>query len=95
MHEKDKRQYISENILEEAGINKVSEKKIEYSRLTDDQVKGLLYAISQMKQRDSLILLCRYEDKMTYKEIVECFCITSERVQQLVAKRVEKAKTST
>ena len=48
-----------------------------------------------MKQRDSLILLCRYEDKMTYKEIVERFCITSERVQQLVAKRVEKAKTST
>ncbi len=42
-----------------------------------------------MKQRDSLILLCRYEDKMTYKEIVERFCITSERVQQLVAKRVE------
>ena len=27
-----------ENILEEIGINKVSEKKIDYSRLTDDQV---------------------------------------------------------
>ena len=30
-----------ENILEEIGINKVSEKKIDYSRLTDDQVNGL------------------------------------------------------
>lgn len=81
-----------ENILEEVGINKVSEKKIDYSRLTDDQVKGLLYAISQMKQRDSLILLCRYEDKMTYKEIGERFCITSERVQQLVAKGLRKLR---
>ena len=27
-----------ENILEEIGINKVSEKKIDYSRLTDDQM---------------------------------------------------------
>ena len=44
-----------ENILEEIGINKVSEKKIDYSRLTDDQVNGLLYAISQMKRRDSII----------------------------------------
>ena len=41
-----------ENILEEIGINKVSEKKIDYSRLTDDQVNGLLYAISQMKRRE-------------------------------------------
>ena len=48
-----------ENILEEIGINKVSEKKIDYSRLTDDQVNGLLYAISQMKRRDCIILLCR------------------------------------
>ena len=39
---------FTENILEEIGINKVSEKKIDYSRLTDDQVNGLLYAISQM-----------------------------------------------
>ena len=58
-----------ENILEEIGINKVSEKKIDYSELAMDQMKGLQYAVSQMKVRDSMILLCRYEDKMTYKEI--------------------------
>ena len=81
-----------ENILEEIGINKVSEKKIDYSRLTDDQVNGLLYAISQMKRRDSIILLCRYEDKMTYKEIGERFSITSERVLQLVAKGLRKLR---
>lgn len=75
-----------ENILQEIGINKVSEIKIDYSRLTDDQVKGLLYVISQIKRRDGMILLCRYEDKMTYKEIGERFCITSERAQQLVSK---------
>ena len=50
-----------ENILEEIGINKVSEKKIDYSRLTDDQVNGLLYAISQMKRRDSIILFFHFE----------------------------------
>lgn len=66
-----------ENILEEIRINKVSEKKIEYSELTVDQVKGLQYAVSQMKDRDSMILLCRYEDKMTYKEIGERFSISS------------------
>ena len=65
-----------ENILEEIGINKVSEKKIDYSRLTDDQVNGLLYAISQMKRRDSIILLCRYEDKKNDKEIGDRFSIT-------------------
>ena len=54
-----------ENILEEIGINKVSEKKIDYSRLTDDQVNGLLYAISHMKRRVSIILWCRSEEKMT------------------------------
>lgn len=81
-----------ENILEEIGINKVSEKKIDYSRLTDDQIKGLLYAISQMKRRDSIILLCRYEDKMTYREIGERFSITSERVLQLVAKGLRKLR---
>lgn len=81
-----------ENILEEIGINKVSENKLDYSRLTVDQVKGLQYAISQMKYRDSLILLCRYEDKMTYKEIGERFSITDGRVQQLVAKGLRKLR---
>lgn len=81
-----------ENILEEIRINKVSEKKIEYSELTVDQVKGLRYAVSQMKDRDSMILLCRYEDKMTYKEIGERFSISGERVQQLVAKGLRKLR---
>ena len=81
-----------ENILEEIRINKVSEKKIEYSELTVDQVKGLRYAVSQMKDRDSMILLCRYEDKMTYKEIGERFSISGERAQQLVAKGLRKLR---
>lgn len=81
-----------ENILEEIRINKVSEKKIEYSELTVDQMKGLQYAVSQMKVRDSMILLCRYEDKMTYKEIGERFSITGERVQQLVTKGLRKLR---
>ena len=81
-----------ENILEEIGINKVSEKKIDYSELAMDQMKGLQYAVSQMKVRDSMILLCRYEDKMTYKEIGERFSITGERVQQLVTKGVRKLR---
>ena len=81
-----------ENILEEIGINKVSEKKIDYSELAMDQMKGLQYAVSQMKVRDSMILLCRYEDKMTYKEIGERFSITGERVQQLVTKGLRKLR---
>ena len=81
-----------ENILEEIGINKVSEKKIDYSELAMDQMKGLQYAVSQMKVRDSMILLCRYEDKMTYKEIGERFSITGERVQQLVTKWLRKLR---
>ena len=81
-----------ENILEEIGINKVSEKKIDYSELAMDQMKGLQYAVSQMKVRDSMILLCRYEDKMTYKEIGERFSISGERVQQLVAKGLRKLR---
>lgn len=81
-----------ENILEEIRINKVSEKKIEYSELTVDQVKGLRYAVSQMKDRDSMILSCRYEDKMTYKEIGERFSISGERAQQLVAKGLRKLR---
>ena len=55
-------------------------------------MKGLQYAVSQMKDRDSMILLCRYEDKMTYKEIGERFSISSERVQQLVAKGLRKLR---
>lgn len=81
-----------ENILEEIGINKVSEKKIDYSELAMDQMKGLQYAVSQMKVRDSMILLCRYEDKMTYKEIGERFSITGECVQQLVTKGLRKLR---
>ena len=81
-----------ENILEEIGINKVSEKKIDYSELAMDQMKGLQYAVSQMKVRDSMILLCRYEDKMTYKEIGERFSISGERAQQLVAKGLRKLR---
>lgn len=81
-----------ENILEEMRINKVSEKKIEYSELTVDQVKGMRYAVSQMKDQDSMILLCRYEDKMTYKEIGERFSISGECVQQLVAKGLRKLR---
>ena len=81
-----------ENILEEIGINKVSEKKIDYSELAMDQMKGLQYAVSQMKVRDSMILLCRYEHKMSYKEIGERFSITGERVQQLVTKWLRKLR---
>lgn len=49
-------------------------------------MNGLKHVVSLLRKRDQMILLCRYEDKLTYNEIGILFSITGTRVQQIIRK---------
>lgn len=79
-----------DNLLEAIGIFEIIGTDEAHYQLTEDQVSGLDYVISLMRKRDQVALLCRYEDKLTYKEIGERLCITGTRAQQIIQRILRK-----
>ena len=80
-----------ENLVTEIGLEEVFGKK-EYSPLTDDQIAGLRYAVSTLKDKEREILLLRYEEHSTYKAIANRFGLSNERIRQICAKAVRKTR---
>jgi RNA polymerase sigma factor (sigma-70 family) len=80
------------NLLKDINVNEYSKVYIEYAHLTEDQVKGLEYALSQMRKRETEMVLLRYRDKKTFQAIAEIYNRSDSRVSQIIQKVLRKLR---
>ncbi|XBX04470.1 sigma-70 family RNA polymerase sigma factor [Enterocloster clostridioformis] len=58
--------------------------------LSDDQMKGLEYALKQLTEREQKVLEYRYVKGMSYSKIGMEFALTRSRIQQIVRRALRK-----
>ena len=58
--------------------------------LSDDQMKGLEYALKQLTEREQMVLEYRYVKGMSYSKIGMEFALTGSRIQQIVRRALRK-----
>lgn len=58
--------------------------------LSDDQMKGLEYALKQLTEREQIVLEYRYVRGMSYSKIGVEFALTGSRIQQIVRRALRK-----
>ena len=58
--------------------------------LSDDQMKGLEYALKQLTEREQIVLEYRYVKGMSYSKIGMEFGVTGNRIQQIVRRALRK-----
>lgn len=80
------------NLLKELNVDIYSEKKVDYNNISKDQLKGLEHAISTLKDREKTILLLRFKEKMTYRQIGDEYYLTASRIMQIVKKCMRMLK---
>ena len=80
-----------ENLITDIGLEAVcgSDK---YVPLNDDQLKGLEYALQQLRPREQEVLKARYENQGTLQVVGEHFGFSRERARQIVMKGLRKLR---
>ena len=80
-----------ENLITDIGLEAVcgSDK---YVSLNDDQLKGLEYALQQLRPREQGVLKARYENQGTLQVVGEQFGFSRERARQIVVKGLRKLR---
>ena len=63
-----------------------------YVPLNDDQLKGLEYALQQLRPREQGVLKARYENQGTLQIVGEQFGFSRERARQIVVKGLRKLR---
>ena len=63
-----------------------------YTDLSEDQVKGLEYALSTLKDRDRELTLLWYREQYTYDQIANEIGRSKERVRQIILKSIRKLR---
>jgi RNA polymerase sigma factor (sigma-70 family) len=80
------------NLLKDINVNEYSEVKIDYARLSEDQVKGLEYVLGQMRKREAEMVLLRYRDEKTFQVIAEIYSRSDSRISQIIQKVLRKLR---
>ena len=60
--------------------------------LSKDQMDGLMYAISLLKDKEKGIVLLRYEEQKIWREVAEAMTLSTARCQQIAAKAIRKLR---
>lgn len=68
--------------------------ELDYENLTADQMQGVDYILSQLTERESIILDCYYKKGMSRKEIADHFYLTEKRVRQLTREALDKIRAA-
>ena len=84
-----------ENLITEIGLSKVFPETQTYEPLTPDQMDGLAFVISQLRDREQIILHMRYEEHRKMQEIADHFGLSVARLYQLRSKAVRKLRHPT
>lgn len=61
--------------------------------LTDDQYKGLVYALSDIGGREEEMLIAYYRDCHTYQEIGDVYGLTRERVRSIISRTLRRLRS--
>lgn len=78
-----------QNLLTIIGLEKIFGTE-EYPGLSEDQFKGLEYALNTLKEKERDILRYRYEGYETYRTIGERYERSVERIRQIHMKAIRK-----
>ena len=60
--------------------------------ITQDNIDGLLYAVTLLPERIQEMIRLRYEEKQTYKKIAEIMGVTPERIRSLLSDAESKLR---
>ena len=80
-----------ENLITDLGLEAICGSN-EYKPLNDDQIKGLQYALQQLRPREQEVLKARYENQGTLQVVGEQFGFTRERARQIILKALRKLR---
>lgn len=75
------------NLLKELLCN-----ESDTAEVTDDMVNGLHYVVAGLPQEEKLLILLRYEDRYTYKQLIEAFQTSEIILKRAMIKVTEKLK---
>lgn len=73
-----------ENLLSALHLNEETQRQIRYDELTDDQRKGLEYALSALTEREHVVLQHRFCDGLSCKTIALHYNLSENRVRSIV-----------
>lgn len=80
-----------ENLLTEIGLERIFKTGV-YSPLTEDQMRGLEYAMQSLTEKERRAVKLRYENHLTFKQAAELCQITPEAVRQSAYYGVRKLR---
>ena len=78
-----------ENIITEMRVSDVLEKET-YEPLNDDQMEGLRFAISTLKDSEQKVIKLRYEEHRTLNYCGKEMGLSNSRIQQIAKKAIRK-----
>ena len=78
-----------ENVITEMGISDVLGTE-EYSTLNDDQMEGLIFAISTLLNSEQKTIRLRYEEHRTFNYCGKEMGLSGSRIQQIAKKAIRK-----
>ncbi len=70
-------------LIDDINSKLADEEKIDAESLTPDQQAGFDYAISMLRDQTREVLMYRYRDGLTYREIGEKYRLTGSRIGQI------------
>lgn len=80
------------NLLKDINMNECSDGKFDYDHLSEDQIAGLEYILSQLKKREKEMILLRYLEGKTYPEIANIYERSRSRIDQIMKKALRKLR---
>lgn len=80
-----------ENLLTEIGLERIFKTGV-YSPLTEDQMRGLEYAMQSLTEKERRAVKLRYENHLTFRQAAELCQITPEAVRQSAYYGVRKLR---
>ena len=83
-----------QNLITEMGIESVLGTD-SYSPLSDDQMEGLLYVMSNLRDREEALIIKRYKEHMTLDECGDSIGRSRERVRQIIKTGIRKLRHPT
>ena len=84
-----------ESLITEIGLSEVFPETQAYTPLSPDQMEGVAFALSQLKDREQTILRLRYEEHWKTRDIADSFGLSTARIQQICTLAFRKLRHPT
>ena len=79
-----RRYHYPENLLSALHLNEETRRTISYDKLTDDQRKGLEYALSALSEREQIVLREHFREGVSYKAVGLHYNLSESRTRNVI-----------